>query len=204
MLGTNRAHLRDATYILELLLLQLVPYFAARAFGRYRPALGERIGRIAGRVATTAALGLLAFLLAHRALRTTALLGARGWLAVLLFGIALLVLGWISGGRRESARRTFAVTNEARNLALALVVANNTVHDQTTLLALFAAWLVLFGFGVVATLGARRLPVPSARLDERGPDRRATLERPVQSEARPELRHPDEHTIGPDEPRQSH
>jgi hypothetical protein len=73
-------------------------------------------------------------LTAHHALRAMLFFGVRGWLAV------LLVLGGLVGGRDASMRRTF----EARNLALALVIANMTVRDDQVLMRIFAAWVILF------------------------------------------------------------
>jgi bile acid:Na+ symporter, BASS family len=155
MLETRRASLHDATYILELLVLQLLPYFGARALLKRRPALAARLVRPARLAATAAALLLLAYLIAHRALRPALLLGPRGWLAVLLFGTVLLALGWLAGGREPANRRTFAVTAEARNLALALVLAAGAVGDERVTLAVFGAWLVLLAFAWLAVGVAR-------------------------------------------------
>jgi BASS family bile acid:Na+ symporter len=160
LVGGHRGELRELSYVLQLFVLQIVPFFGARRLRKWRPVLATRLGRPAKRAATFASIVLLAYLLAHHALRGTRSFGARGWVAVLVFGAALLVLGWLAGGRDRSIRRAFAFTAGARNLALALVIANMTLHDDQVLLAIFGAWLILLALGwlAVALVRTRELP----------------------------------------------
>jgi predicted Na+-dependent transporter len=110
--------------------LQIVPFFGARGLRKWRPALAARMVRPAQRTAIGATLLLLVYLTARHALGGILSFGARGWLAVLIFGAVLLILRWLVGGRDPATRRTFALAGEARNLALALVIANMTVRDD--------------------------------------------------------------------------
>jgi BASS family bile acid:Na+ symporter len=150
LIGGHRVELRELSYVAQLFVLQVVPFFAARHLRKRRPVLASRWARPAQRTAIGATLVLLVYLIAHHALRGILSFGVRGWLAVLLFGAMLLLLGWLVGGRDSSARRTFALTGEARNLALALVIANMTVPDDRVLLAIFGAWVILFALGWIA------------------------------------------------------
>jgi BASS family bile acid:Na+ symporter len=161
MLGTERAELRDLTYVIQLLALQMVPYFGARQLRKWRPQLA-RLARPAAWLATGAALVLAAYLIAHEELRVVLLLGVRGWVAVLAFGALVLMLGWLVGGNGLPARRTFAITTVSRNGALALVIGNLTVGDRQTMLALFGVWLILLAIAAVAAMLARQRPVPLA------------------------------------------
>jgi predicted Na+-dependent transporter len=164
LIGGHRGELRELTYAAQLFVLQIVPFYGARFLRKRRPAQAARWARPAQWTATLAMIALLVHLTARHALHGIVSFGARGWLAVLLFGAALLLLGWLVGGREPSARRTFAFAVEARNLALALVIANMTVHDDEVLTAIFGAWVILFalGWAVVALSRARNRPsIPS-------------------------------------------
>jgi BASS family bile acid:Na+ symporter len=160
LIGGQHVGLRELPFVAQLFVLQVVPYFGARRLRRKRPELATRLARPAQHTARVAALALLLYLALHHVLRSTLSFGARGWLAVLLFGAMLLVSGWLVGGRDPATRRTFAVASEARNLALALVIANMTGHDERVLLALFGAWVILVALGwlAAALLRTKRLP----------------------------------------------
>jgi BASS family bile acid:Na+ symporter len=164
MLGVGRVDLNELKFIALLLGLQILPYYGARLLLRKRPRLARRLYRPMGWCWSAAALLLLVYLVAHRALRTVLDFGARGFFAVLLFGVVLLLLGALAGGRDAATRRTFALTAETRNLALALVVADLSLDDPDVLLAIFAASLILLIVGGAATwllrLGGRSLAAP--------------------------------------------
>jgi BASS family bile acid:Na+ symporter len=164
LIGRHRAEVRELTYVAQLFALQILPFYGARLLRRWRPARAAQFGRPAQYTATAASLVLLVYLTAHHALRGILSFGARGWTAVLVFGAVLLVLGWLVGGRHPATRRTFAIAGEARNLALALVIANMTVGDDRVLMNIFGAWVILFALGwvAVAIVRARKAPsVPS-------------------------------------------
>jgi BASS family bile acid:Na+ symporter len=171
LIGRHHVGLRELPYVAQLFVLQIVPFFVARRLRKWRPAGAARAARPAQYTATVAAIVLLAYLIAHHALRGIASFGARGWLAVLVFGTILLLLGWLSGGRDPATRRTLAIAAESRNLALALVIANMTVGDDRVLLAIFGAWVILVALAWVAValfrLGARRpSPKPTSPLPQ--------------------------------------
>jgi BASS family bile acid:Na+ symporter len=165
MIGVGRADLHELTFILQLLVLQMVPYYGARFFAKKRPHTAYWLRRPMGWLWGTAALLLLVYLVAHHALRTVSDFGPRGFLAAFLFGVVLLILGAIAGGRDPKMRRTFAFGAATRNLALALVVADLALGDPEVQLAIFAAWVILFFVGGSAALLTRRrsiaMPQPS-------------------------------------------
>jgi BASS family bile acid:Na+ symporter len=164
LIGERRVHLHHLSYIAQLFVLQLLPFFVAQRLRKWRPARAARLARPAQHTATVAMLVLLVYVIAHHALRATLWFGVRGWTAVLVFGAVLLAVGWLVGGRDPATRRTFAIAGEARNLALALVIANMTVREDRVLLAIFGAWMILFALGwlVVAMARVRKLPaIPS-------------------------------------------
>jgi BASS family bile acid:Na+ symporter len=164
LIGGHRVELRELYYVAQLFVLQIVPFYGARVLRKRRPAWGARMARPAQRTAIVAAMVLVAYLIARHAFHAILSFGVRGWVAVLLFGATLLILGWLIGGRDPATRRTFAITSEARNLALALVIANMTTHDEQVLMAIFGAWVILLALAwvAVALVRVRKLPtVPS-------------------------------------------
>jgi BASS family bile acid:Na+ symporter len=161
LIGGRHVDLRELPYIAQLFVLQIVPFYGARRLHKWRPALAARLARPAQRTAMGASLVLLVYLTARHAFRGILSFGPRGWLAVLIFGAVLLILGWLVGGRDPATRRTFAMAGEARNLALALVIANMTVRDDQVLMAIFGAWVILFALGWVAVALVRMRKLPS-------------------------------------------
>jgi BASS family bile acid:Na+ symporter len=155
LIGSHRVDLRELPYVAQLFALQILPFYGARFLRKRRPALATQLSRPAQGTATLAILVLLAYLIAHHALRHTMQFPAAGWLAVLLFGAALLVTGWLIGGREPATRRTFAITSEARNGALALVIANMTVRDERVLTAILGAWVILLALAAITVAVVR-------------------------------------------------
>lgn len=167
MLGARHIGLHELKYIVELLVLQIIPYYGARQLLKRRPRAAASLLHPAGWIATAATVSLLAYLVAQRELRVAMLVGPLGWLATLAFGIVLLALGWLVGGRDRKERSAFAITAEARNLALALVIANLVVGQPSVLLATFGVWLILLVLGGAAALFGRiprALPATPATL----------------------------------------
>jgi BASS family bile acid:Na+ symporter len=166
LIGGHRVELRELSYVVQLFVLQVVPFYGARLLRKWRPALATRIARPAQYTANVAMVVLLVYLTARHALHGILSFGVRGWVAVLLFGTVLLVLGWLVGGRHPETRRTFAFASEARNLALALVIANMITHDDHVLMAIFGAWVILLalGWAAVGLVRLRRLPTIPSRV----------------------------------------
>jgi predicted Na+-dependent transporter len=160
LVGRHRVGLPELPYVVQTVVLQLGPFFVAKRIRKWRPKLAVRLARPAEYAGNAATVVLLVYLTARHALSGILSFGARGWLAVLIFGAVLLVLGWLVGGRDPATRRTFAIAGVARNLALALVIANMIVRDDQVLLAIFGAWVILLGLGwfVVALARLRKLP----------------------------------------------
>lgn len=163
MLGAHHIDLHELKYIVELLVLQIIPYYGAQQLCKRRPHVAASLVRPAGWIAAATVVALLVYLVSQHALRVAMLVGPSGWVATLLYGLVLLALGWLVGGRDRRERSAFAVTAEARNLALALVIANLMLHEPPVLLATFGVWLILLALGAAAALfGRAPRPVPAA------------------------------------------
>jgi BASS family bile acid:Na+ symporter len=161
MLRQHRVELHELPLIAQMLLLQLVPYFAARRLRRRKPDLAHRLARPFA-IATWAGLGaVLALAVAsHRFRAIAALAGDRGWWAVLAFAVLGLALGWLLGGPAVETRRTFAISANARDLALAIMIGTLAFPARNVQIAAFGVWLLLtltdVGFAVVARARGRR------------------------------------------------
>jgi BASS family bile acid:Na+ symporter len=159
MLHTHRVELREIVFIAQLVVLQLLPYVAGRQVRKRRPALAARLARPFAITMWACLFAVLALALASHELRSLAhVAGDRGWLAVVAFAVVAPTLGWLVGGPTPETRRAFAVSANARDLALALVIASLAFAERNVQVATFAVWLflLLVDFGWAKAVGVRR------------------------------------------------
>jgi BASS family bile acid:Na+ symporter len=149
MLGGSRIDVPELRLILQLILLQIAPYYAGRLLRRRRERLATRLGHLLRAVSLVCVALIVAYFLFHRQLRSLLLLGPRDWLALMTFACAGLALAWLVGGTTPRARRAVAVSANARDLALALVMADVAFRGSAVTMRVLAAWLALFGFDMV-------------------------------------------------------
>jgi predicted Na+-dependent transporter len=156
LLRTHHLEVRELPFIVQLLALQLVPYVIGRQLRRRRPALAARIARPVDAFMWSC-LVVLAAVLAARVRELGVLVGARGWWPVLTFAALAPALGWLAGGRDAEARRAFALSANARNLGVAVVLASLAFADARVHAATIALWVfyLLVDFAL-ARLFARR------------------------------------------------
>jgi BASS family bile acid:Na+ symporter len=142
LLGGPRIELRDLVLIAQLLVLQMLPYLVGQWLGRARPGFAKRSAR--PRLILEIAIGMsfVAYLLGSGALRELLTVGPADWGAGLAFAVVSLAVAWIAGGPSPEARRSFAVTAAARNLALGLLVAGEVFPGGSVQLALFGIWFI--------------------------------------------------------------
>jgi BASS family bile acid:Na+ symporter len=141
MLHMHRVELHELKFILQLLGLQLLPYLFGRLLRRHREPLAARLARPLGVIQWGALLAVFALILFGHALSgVVAITSDRGWLAVLLFAIGGALIGWLLGGPSPEARRSFVISANARDLALALIVANQAFSARNVQLATVAVW----------------------------------------------------------------
>ena len=156
MLGARRVDMHELTFIAELFLLQMAPFLAGKLLRRRRPAIADRVSRPAHVASFALLVAIIAFVVAHRDLGMLWHLQPRDWLSVLLCAALSLALGWLAGGRTPSVRRSFALSADARNLGLALVIATLAFPSGKTDLDLFGVWAVLLAFNCAFALFSRR------------------------------------------------
>ena len=142
LLHTHHLELRELPFIVQLLVLQLAPYLAGRELRKRRPAWAAKLARPVEIVMWTC-LALLAIVVVARLPGVVALAGARGWWAVLVFAVLAPALGWLVGGPAGEMRRAIAVSANARDLALASLLASLAFAGSGVHVATLAVWAVL-------------------------------------------------------------
>jgi len=142
LLHTHHLELRELPFIAQLLVLQLAPYIIGRQLRRRRPALATKLARPVD-IATWALLGLFAAVVLGRLRGLGVLAGERGWWAALSFAALAPALGWLLGGPATQTRRALAVSANARDVALASLMASLAFAGGNVQLATFGVWLLL-------------------------------------------------------------
>jgi BASS family bile acid:Na+ symporter len=167
LLGINAIDIKELPLVLQLLLLQIVPLYLGKWLRRKHRSLADRILRPAHRVAIAALLAAFVVVLLREDRGVLQLMNDRAWLAVAVTGIAWPLLGWLLAGREDAHRRTFAITADARELALALVLASLAFPERGVHTALFGIWSI-YGI-VIALLAAGMRTLPKVRAGDRAP-----------------------------------
>lgn len=163
MLHTHHLELHELPFILQLLLLQLAPYLVGRQLRARRATFAAHLQRPV-QLAMWASLALLVVLVVTRLHGVAAILAARGWLPVAAFALTAPLLGWLVGGVAAGTRRSFAVSSNARDLALAAMLASLGFAGSHVPVATLAVWLLLLLVDLafvffVARRGGRAAPV---------------------------------------------
>ena len=161
LLHMHHVELRELPFIAQLLGLQFLPYVVGRQLRQRRPALAAQLRRPIETIVWIL-LGLLVVLVASRVRGLGELGAARGWWPVLLYALAAPALGWLVGGTRPGARRAVAVSADARDVAVASMIASLAFGASHVHLATFAVWALLFAVNVVFVRLVARRPTGGA------------------------------------------
>jgi BASS family bile acid:Na+ symporter len=156
LLHSHKLELHELPFILQLLILQMVPYVLGRQLRKRKPELAARLARPVN-IAMWISAGALAVLVAWHIRGLAGLVGMRGWKAVIAFAVLAPIVGWLLGGKREGTRRAIAVSANARDVALASMLAS-LGFDNTVRAATIGIWLVLVLFNLGLVRFVRRRP----------------------------------------------
>lgn len=172
LLQLHALSIRDLPFLVQLVLLQLVPYFAGRWLHRKHASTATSLFGWARGAALAA--GVAAFLgVLLKARNLVGLLDVQGWAVVAAVALVSSVLGWLAGGSDAGARRTLSIHANARQVSLALAMASVVYPTGYAHAALFGVWLALsfVSLAIAASFGAwQRRPRlrPGPRRTERG------------------------------------
>jgi len=157
LLHSHKIEVRELPFILQLLLLQMVPYLLGRQLRKRKPELAARITRPVD-IAMWLSVGALAVLIAMRVRGLAMLAGLPGWRAVIAFAVLAPLLGWLLGGARQGTRRAIAISADSRDVALASMLASLGFDDKVHA-ATIAIWLLLILFNLALVRFVRRRPI---------------------------------------------
>ncbi len=166
MLTLKTLEVRDLPLLVQVILLQLVPFYLGKWLRRRHPALAGQVLKPAHVTAIAMALLTFAVVLLREDRGVARLLDGRGWLAVLAVGLASPVLALVRReAGNEGARRAFAIGSNSRELALALVMASVVFPQTRVHTALFGVWslMVLASLLLAAGLHERRTAIAPER-----------------------------------------
>ncbi len=142
MLKLRSLHIEELPLLVQLFVLQLAPLFFGKWLRRAHPSLGNRCSRPANRIALVVAVATFAVVLFRADRGIFSLLDPRGWVAVAAVGVAAPLIALIGGGRNEAERRTLVIGANAREVALALVLAGATFPQRAVQTAIFGIWVL--------------------------------------------------------------
>jgi bile acid:Na+ symporter, BASS family len=148
LIDIGRVHVHDLRIILALVCIQLLPYLAGRSVRHHWSSLATRLTKPLDIACAVLVVAVLALVVAGGKLEGLVLIGATGWLAVLSFSALSLTIGWFSGGRSGSVRRSFALAVNSRDLSLSLTLGLLAFPARHVELPLFGAWLITFACNV--------------------------------------------------------
>jgi BASS family bile acid:Na+ symporter len=158
LLGVNAIDVKELPLVLQLLLLQIIPLYVGKWLRRNHRSLADRILLPAHRVAIAVLLATFVVVLLREDRGVLQIMNDRAWLAVAVTGIAWPLLGWLLAGREDAHRRTFAITADARELALALVLASLAFPERGVHTALFGIWSIYAILLMLLAAGMRTAP----------------------------------------------
>jgi predicted Na+-dependent transporter len=156
-LPSARAHLSTASIFARLLALQVLPLVAGIAIRDRSRGTAATLARVTTVLFVVPLLGVIAVVIVPRLARL-ALLGWRGVFAVVVTTLATYGFAWWLGGPSTETRTSLALVSNARNIALAMLLAASAFHDRELIVVVVAVWLVRTLMNVAFVQIARRLP----------------------------------------------
>jgi bile acid:Na+ symporter, BASS family len=168
LLTVHSLDIRELPLILQLLLLQILPFYAGKWLRKKHRPIADRLVKPAERLALAAMLAVFVAVLLREDRGLFELMSDRSWLAVALVGIAAPILGWLVGGPHAGDRRALAITANSREIGLALVIASLAFPDRGVHTAIFGIWSMYTIASVLLASGMRTYGGVGPRLKARG------------------------------------
>jgi BASS family bile acid:Na+ symporter len=158
LLGVPAIELRELPLIAQLILLQIVPLYAGKWLRRKNRPLADRLLRPAQWTAVSIMVAVFFVVLFREDRGLLQLMNDRAWIAVLATGMAWPILGRLLAGRQIENRRAFAILADAREVALALVIASLAFPTPGVHTALFGIWSIYTIVTILLALWLRGMP----------------------------------------------
>ena len=126
----------------SLVLLMLLPLGAALAVNARRPALASRVKPFFDRISNLGLIALITLLTVANLRSVLDVFGTGGIFAGLAFLAAGYGVGWLLGGPGKDTRTVLALGTAQRNIAAALVVANQSFDDPNVVVMVVVVAIV--------------------------------------------------------------
>ncbi len=160
--GDAKAHISMGSFVLKVVLFQIVPLVLGYLVSQRAPAVASKLLRPMALIFLVSAIGLIALLSGKIGAAFADIYGSGGLTASLCLVVLSVVTGLLLAGKQLEYRRTLAIGTTLRNIGLAAVVATANFPDtdapgavMTYLVIQFAiATIVGVYFGRKAKAGA--------------------------------------------------
>ncbi len=139
-----KAHIRFAPFIINLVLLQLLPLVVGLAIrARAAPIVPTSV-KVAIAVLALSGIAVLYFVVPAMGHAFTVVFGTRGLMATLVMVILSGFAGWAFGGSTPEYRRTITIATIMRNFGLALLIAGQNFADTNVSAAVLTYFAIQF------------------------------------------------------------
>jgi bile acid:Na+ symporter, BASS family len=123
------AHISLSSFIVSLLLIQLLPLCIGLFIRARSAAVAPMLGKIVTVVLVVAFVVVLFYLVPKAGEAFAAVYGSRGLMATLLIVVLCAGVGWLLGGKTAEYRVTLSISTIMRNIGLATLIATQDFHD---------------------------------------------------------------------------
>jgi BASS family bile acid:Na+ symporter len=137
-------HIRFAPFIINLVLLQLLPLCIGLAIRARLAKATPMLRKVVIGVLAVAGLAVLYFVVPAMGKAFTEVFGTRGLMATLLIVILSGFAGWALGGKTPEYRRTITISTIMRNFGLALLIAGQNFEGTVVSAAVLAYFVIQF------------------------------------------------------------
>ena len=144
-----QAHITFASFIVTLLLIQLLPLCVGLFIRARSTAVAPMLTRLVTILLAVAGVVMLFYLVPQMGRAFAAVYGTRGLLASLLVVVLCAGIGWLLGGKTIEYRVTLSISTIMRNIGLATLIATQNFHDTVAGAVVLAYFVIQF---VVANL----------------------------------------------------
>ena len=126
----------------SLVVLMLIPLAGALAINANRPDIASKAKPVLDKTSNLALIVLITLLTVLNVRSVLSVFGTGGILAGLVFLAVGVGTGWVLGGRTRDTRSVLSIGTAQRNIAAALVVANQSFDDQNVVVMVVVVAIV--------------------------------------------------------------
>lgn len=138
------AHINMGSFIVNLVLLQLVPLIIGLFIRARSPKIAPTLIKVFMGIAALAIIVLLFAIVPKAGEAFVAVYGSRGLMATLVLILLSAATGWLLGGSEARYRNTMTLSTIMRNFGLALLVTGQNFHGTVASAVVLAYFVIQF------------------------------------------------------------